>query len=385
MADEENKSQNQDDPDFLKFGKIRDKLRRLVKEPDMNSKSFQEPEWKDPDSYNFNYSHRGLALIFTMKHFDEGHSKRYGAKVDLYHMEKTFQKLGFLVRKYHDLTTTKVIKVLEEAANRHDHSKSDCFVCAFSSHGQEKPRAETGMHKAIVQVMEHYIATRDSEIRTSDIISMFDEKNCPSLKNKPKLFFVQACRSRGSGLDSLDHGHHVKIYEETIHNMEKNMEEDELDSIPCAERVSDGCDLEFSLGFEYQFSPEDVKELKSKNINLGDEVDKVEKMEPEPELNRYTIYPVSCGKDMLIMFPAPSGYFGWSNAKYGGWLISALYKTVDECYPYQQDLLTLLTQVSNEVALWMQSNNIFKFEHHNKKSAPAITHMLSRNVIFSPK
>ncbi|KAL5009259.1 hypothetical protein ScPMuIL_014840 [Solemya velum] len=129
---------------------------------------------------------------------------------------KNIPKLGFLVRKYHDLTTTKVIKVLEEAANRHDHSKSDCFVCAFSSHGQEKPRAETGMHKAIVQVMEHYIYTRDSEIRTSDIISMFDDKNCPSLKNKPKLFFVQACRSRGGGCDSFDRGHHVKIYEESI-------------------------------------------------------------------------------------------------------------------------------------------------------------------------
>ncbi|KAL5009241.1 hypothetical protein ScPMuIL_014822 [Solemya velum] len=108
-------------------------------------------------------------------------------------------------------------------------------------------------------------------------------------------------------------------------------------------------------------------------------------MEPEPEPNRYTIYPVSCGKDMLIMFPAPSGYFGWSNSMYGGWLISALYKTVDECYPHQQDLLTLLTQVSNEVALWMQSHNTINLEYHNKKSAPAITHMLSRNVIFSPK
>jgi len=38
--------------------------------------------------------------------------------------------------------------------------------------------------------------TDGEEIEIDKIMEQFDGKNCPALKDKPKLFFIQACQGR---------------------------------------------------------------------------------------------------------------------------------------------------------------------------------------------
>lgn len=56
----------------------------------------------------------------------------------------------------------------------------DAFVCCILSHGGE----------------EGICGTDGGHIRPHDILTIFNGRNCPALVNKPKVFFIQACRGR---------------------------------------------------------------------------------------------------------------------------------------------------------------------------------------------
>ena len=56
-----------------------------------------------------------------------------------------------------------------------DHSVYDCFACAILSHGGEQDT----------------IYAYDEKMCLSDFTSPFTGLNSPTLKGKPKLFFVQ--------------------------------------------------------------------------------------------------------------------------------------------------------------------------------------------------
>lgn len=55
--------------------------------------------------------------------------------------------------------------------------EADCFVCVICSHG----------------LSGGIVCVDDETIPLDEITSYFDAKNCPNLKGKPKVFFIQAC------------------------------------------------------------------------------------------------------------------------------------------------------------------------------------------------
>ena len=57
-------------------------------------------------------------------------------------------------------------------------SQDECFVCVICSHGTNK-----GIY-----------GTDGEIVPIDDVTTMFDGQNCKALINKPKLFFIQACR-----------------------------------------------------------------------------------------------------------------------------------------------------------------------------------------------
>lgn len=66
------------------------------------------------------------------------------------------------------------------------HKESDCFVCVIAAHGEEMVIQKAEGTK------EHVIfGTNGKPIRTSEIVGMFDERNCKELADKPKFFFIQ--------------------------------------------------------------------------------------------------------------------------------------------------------------------------------------------------
>ena len=121
---------------------------------------------------------RGYALVINMEKFHDdpkNEQKRIGSEIDVDVLEETFGKIDFTVRKLIDFTEIQLREAITKYS-QFDFSDDDCFVCIIMSHG----RLGT-------------ICTADNqEIPLDDLFTPF-EKN-KSLKGKPKLFFIQACR-----------------------------------------------------------------------------------------------------------------------------------------------------------------------------------------------
>lgn len=56
-----------------------------------------------------------------------------------------------------------------------DHTDNNCLVVAVMTHGRCSGR----------------LAAKDDEYHTDMLITAFDGLHCPSLRGKPKLFFIQ--------------------------------------------------------------------------------------------------------------------------------------------------------------------------------------------------
>lgn len=120
-------------------------------------------------------TNRGVALIFNHMNFDK-QSKRNGTDKDRDRIRDVLKSYNFDVRTFNDLKRDQLLDVLHGVA-KEDHSNNDCLVVVVMSHG------ETGT-----------LFARDKEYPVENLWSYFYGNNCVSLVNKPKLFFIQACR-----------------------------------------------------------------------------------------------------------------------------------------------------------------------------------------------
>ncbi|KAI8485244.1 Casp10p [Branchiostoma belcheri] len=76
-----------------------------------------------------------------------------------------------------------------------DHSNHDCFVCCIMSHG----------------TMGKVFSSDDVGLDICELMKPVNVKKCPSLKGKPKLFFIQACQGeKYQGRESFDGDHDAK-------------------------------------------------------------------------------------------------------------------------------------------------------------------------------
>lgn len=135
-----------------------------------------------PPVYAMTSKPHGVAVIFVNSKFDPNpHApklvlkQRPGAKKDEEHFELTFKFLGYTTMVYRNLSSTEMYAKMEEL-NALDHSKYDSLVICVSSHGNQ--RAIYGSDSV--------------EVKRDEFCNLI--KSCPSLKGKPKLFFIQACR-----------------------------------------------------------------------------------------------------------------------------------------------------------------------------------------------
>lgn len=132
---------------------------------------------------------RGIALIINNEEFVQNKEKtekeqekeelehRQGSEKDLQALEKLFQALDFKVKTERNITRAKFLNVLDDIA-ADNHSLYDCFVLCLMSHGKEGA---------------FYCA--DGEVVLMETISdFFSNSRCGTLRGKPKVFFIQACR-----------------------------------------------------------------------------------------------------------------------------------------------------------------------------------------------
>ena len=73
---------------------------------------------------------------------------------------------------------------------KEDHSDSDCFVLAMSSHGDQLMEDEKSA-RLTKKVREDVVFCTDFYMTTRQLVLHFSDTNCPTLAGKPRLFFLQ--------------------------------------------------------------------------------------------------------------------------------------------------------------------------------------------------
>ncbi|XP_072296082.1 caspase-3-like [Eucyclogobius newberryi] len=145
---------------------------------------------EDQFVYKMDHAHVGHCLIINNETFTSGMAERKGTDLDAEALEKTFGDLGYEVTVHKDLTKKQMKEVLEKKSDE-DHSKCASLVCVFLSHGNGEE-----------------IHGTDKPVRLENLTEYFKGDKCKSLLEKPKLFFIQACRGTnfdvGVGKDLVD-------------------------------------------------------------------------------------------------------------------------------------------------------------------------------------
>ncbi|XP_050765384.1 caspase-9 [Gymnogyps californianus] len=232
----------------------------------------------------------GRCLILNNVNFsrDSGLSTRDGSDVDCEKLEKRFEALRFDVLARRDLTAQAMVRELQKLARR-DHGASDCCVVVILSHGCQTSH---------IQFPGGVYGTDGKPIPIEKIVNYFDGSNCPSLRGKPKLFFIQACggeqRDRGFLVDRDSPG----------------------DEAPGGPLESDATPFQAPSG----------------NV---DEPDAVASL-PTPG-------------DILVSYSTFPGFVSWREASSGSWYVETL-DGVLERYARSEDLLSMLLRVANAVS-----------------------------------
>ncbi|XP_061058600.1 caspase-13 isoform X2 [Eubalaena glacialis] len=128
-----------------------------------------------------------LALIICNTEFDHL-PLRNGAAHDIMGMKGLLEGLGYSVDVEEKLTARDMESVLCRFAAREEHKSSDSTFLVFMSHG----------------ILDGICGTMHSDEKPDvlpydTIFRIFNNRNCLSLKDKPKVIIVQACRGANRG------------------------------------------------------------------------------------------------------------------------------------------------------------------------------------------
>ncbi|XP_068121866.1 caspase-1-A-like isoform X2 [Hyperolius riggenbachi] len=133
------------------------------------------------------------ALVICNEKFDNPNLReRRGAKFDVDGMQKLLEGLGYEVEQKTNLTAKEMRDTMKTFAAHEDHRASDSTFLVFMSHG---------MRDVICGTDTKQNETGEEEInvlKTDEIFTIFNNENCPALRDKPKIIIIQACRGRQS-------------------------------------------------------------------------------------------------------------------------------------------------------------------------------------------
>ncbi|PNI44723.1 CASP5 isoform 5 [Pan troglodytes] len=130
---------------------------------------------------------RRLALIICNTKFDHLPA-RNGAHFDILGMKRLLQGLGYTVIDEKNLTARDMESALRAFAARPEHKSSDSTFLVLMSHGILEGICGTAHKKKKPDVLLY-----------DTIFQIFNNRNCLSLKDKPKVIIVQACRGEKLG------------------------------------------------------------------------------------------------------------------------------------------------------------------------------------------
>ncbi|XP_071431909.1 caspase-9 [Pithys albifrons albifrons] len=249
----------------------------------------------------------GHCLILNNVNFsrDSGLSTRVGSDIDCEKLERRFKALHFNVLTRRDLRAQEMVLELQELAQQ-NHSALDCCIVVILSHGCQMSH---------IRFPGGVYGTDGKRIPIEKIVNYFNGSNCPSLRGKPKLFFIQAC-----GGEQKDRGFIVDC----------DSPEDEA---PGASLESDATPFRALSG----------------NVDEPDAISSL----PTPS-------------DILVSYSTFPGFVSWREST-GSWYVETL-DTVLERYAHSEHLQNMLLRVANAVSargIYKQIPGCFNFLRKN--------------------
>ncbi|XP_069098758.1 caspase-2 [Pleurodeles waltl] len=143
-------------------------------------------------AYQMRSRPRGQAIVISNVRFSGSGDLdfRSGGDVDQAALERLFSSMDFKVTVLENQTAEEMKCQLRLFSRHPEHQGADACIVALLSHGVEG--AVYGSDGSLFQLHE--------------VFQLFDNANCPSLQNKPKMFFIQACRGEETdpGVDQQD-------------------------------------------------------------------------------------------------------------------------------------------------------------------------------------
>jgi len=118
-------------------------------------------------------------LAFIQEKFKETDDRK-GASEDSKKLKDLADFLGYKYVEHRDLEEKEIKDELKKAAEETDkETVGSCLICAISSHGNEN---------------DEILTKCTSWVPLVDFVEPFSDTKCESLRGKPKVFIVQACR-----------------------------------------------------------------------------------------------------------------------------------------------------------------------------------------------
>uniref|UniRef100_T1IJ66 Caspase family p20 domain-containing protein n=1 Tax=Strigamia maritima TaxID=126957 RepID=T1IJ66_STRMM len=295
-----------------------------------------------------------------------------------------------------DLTFKEIKEFLFEMATKTDFSDCDVFVCAVFTHGERNS-----------------LYSFDTLFHTSQMWKHFTDDECPSLKGKPKLFFIQACRGT-----NVDPGVKVKDPKNTKKSRNNKNLEDNVDSRMDELTLSSEEDISNFTVFDKQecsvrTEPTTNRQFRKTSENAIDQIEgltepylfnprkskSIDRMSLEWNKNEtetdfkpddFSKAPaVHTDPDILVACSTADGYYSFRNPTFGSWFISTLHEVVTSNKGKNDDsnLLDILTQVNLQVSVDKESDTKLKQlkKQNKKKQVLCFQSTLTKRLYFTKK
>lgn len=205
-----------------------------------------------------------------------------------------------------------------------NHSDNDCLMIVVLTHGELVP-LKNRKGESLATILTHdlfsYLHATDNKYPLQYIWENFTDERCPTLKNKPRIFIIQACQGSGE-----DRGHPIHI-------------------------------IRPKRPFET-----DITTFVATNHMPFDKV-KLERSKTLPQ------------RDFLIVYSSMPGYYSYRDTEDGTWFIKALCEQIHE-HAKKLDLFRMLTLTCQKVAI---DRGEFR------KQMPCIVSMLTKLIMFKEK
>lgn len=214
---------------------------------------------------------------------------RHGSDKDVQSLEKLFEALDFKVKVERNIGRKRILDILDDIS-REDHREYDCFVLCLMSHGQD------GL----------FYGADGETVPVESVRDFFNNAKCPSLKGKPKLFFIQACRGRGR---------------------EKGVVAD----APSAQ------------------SPQAAPNFLSRQPSTNDDLTANSSENIDRGFNFHLSKTIPEHSDILIANSTMSGYAAFRNPKDGSRFVRCVVEVFQE-FAGHEDLLSMLTMVNKRIS-----------------------------------